>query len=259
MTDILGLVIGTEGYQKAGKTKERKPSKPLPSRNVRFAEVDLNEDEDDDLTPVHEADVGDDADPNDEEDEDEEEEGMVDLVDILDGKAQPYFADDSDEDDGVTDVNSAKTSSAAPSLVTASALPVGDEDESDDNEFMVDADDAGSAFDEEDQEEASGAGAEDADAADGAVSASDDDGSVGDGALEGLSAFISTLDSGSKRKVDDREPGGETAEAANRSRKRRIIQDRTEVGAENEFAARMSAGARLLVLSFPFSVANDLA
>lgn len=52
-------------------------------------------------------------------------------------------------------------------------------------------------------------------------------------ALDSLGKFISSLDTGTKRKAED--AGLEVPR-----RKRRVIQERTEAGAENEFAAHVA-------------------
>lgn len=186
-----------------------------------------------------------------EEDEDEEDdEDMVDLVDILDGKAQPYYAHDSDEDNASDDAVRSKTKELArlppPGLSAEDASRESDEDEgmasdrSDDvmPEGLEDGEDA-------DEDDASPSGSDEEVAVEDADSilASDDNEDAEGGALDGLSAFISTLDTGAKRKADEVGMENVTGEVVEqRPRKRRFVQDRTEVGAENEFAARLPAG-----------------
>ena len=87
------------------------------------------------------------------------------------------------------------------------------------------------------------------------ISASEDEDDA-DVALDGLSAFVSGLDAGTKRKAADRDDvdGPDNASAgadAQRPRKRRIIHERTQAGVESEFAARATgAGQHLSIYSY---------
>lgn len=238
----------------------RKPAASVSLRTVRFADVNLNEDEDVVGDPTAVAATGfseDDGerDESDEEEDEDEEEGMVDLVDILDGKAQPYFADDSDEGAEPGNAASPKAKKQAPRPPPPPGLIFGEAPASDEDDVMASADETGSGSEANEgtsdaSEESEG---DEADAVDDAhtISASDDDATIGGGALDGLSAFISTLDVSAKRKAEsDVPPAGAPAE---RPRKRRFVQDQTEVGTENEFAARMSTGLRLYAY---FTIAN---
>ena len=88
-------------------------------------------------------------------------------------------------------------------------------------------------YDDEDEDEDEEESGEDEEQ-DGMISASEveDDGET---ALQDLESFVSGLDAGQKRKAPDDEEA-ETGTDAKRSRKRRILRERTETGLENEFA-----------------------
>ncbi|KAA1468136.1 Utp14-domain-containing protein [Dentipellis sp. KUC8613] len=185
-------------FRSKGKAKAR-PKKQSKTHGVRFAEVDLNEDDSDMNEEIEEENA------EGSEEEEEEEEGdpddFIDVLDVLDGRAAPYLGSDDDED-----------------------RPARNEDAK-----------GGRSDEDEDEGEESGAEAPNDD-----ISMSGDEQEADPDALEGLGNFISSLETGKKRKADD------TAGADDAGRrKRRIIAERTEAGQEHEFAAQASGADRL--------------
>ena len=142
---------------------------------------------------------------NDDSEEEEEEEGdpdeFIDILDVLDGRGEPDLGDEKEEMETIEGAERNEDE---------------DEDEAED----------------EDEDEGEDAAEEGSDEEGFALSADEEDAPE---ALEGLGTFISGLDTGKKRKADEAEASGDPAR-----RKRRIIQERTEAGAENEFAAKVS-------------------
>ena len=186
------------------------------ARAVHFADVDLNEDS------VDEAEVhAEDELASGESDEEEEEEGdpseFVDVLDVLDGRGEPDSGDDMGEVERGGQVSATVNRRKA-------------EDEEVDK-GDVDDDMEGSADDSDEQSDEEEGG--------NIVSASEDEGGEGDdSALQELENFVSGLDAGQKRKApdeDDAQDGGDSKPA----RKRRLLRERTEAGAENEFAAAL--------------------
>ncbi|KAG6818499.1 hypothetical protein H0H93_004542 [Arthromyces matolae] len=182
--------------------------KSRKKQSVRFADVDLNEDED-----SHEGKRT--ARDNDDDDEEEEEEGdsdeFIDVLDVLDGRGEVYYGSDDE-------------ASAQPKRIGAhdgsheaddeEAMEEDESDEEMDAEDAVSEDEENSAFLPSDAEE-------------GEPSALDD-----------LQDFISTLDTTSKkRKVTD-----DSATGSERTKKQRklALKERTEAGVENEFRAHTS-------------------
>jgi U3 small nucleolar RNA-associated protein 14 len=161
---------------------------------------------------------------------------MVDLVDILDGKAQPYFAHDSDDD---APGPSAKAQTSAIDQVSVDTGAVSDAEMGAESEEETDAGESSDAEDDYDDEEEH----------EGAISASDDDDDddAKPGALDSLTAFVSTLDASAKRKADEAEPVSGVQPPP--ARRRRLLPERTEAGTEGEFAARMGSGRGNLCLT----------
>lgn len=171
---------------------------------VHFADVDLNEDEEaEDHTETREEEVSDENSEEDEEEEDGEPDDFIDVLDILDGRGEP----ESGEDTG--DVNHQPQGRTAQGDVTAGGSEM-DEDEEDSDVASIEEPDH-------------------------LVSESEDGHAIQPAALEHLETFITNLDAGQKRKApDDHHDGEDNA----RARKRRILKELTEAGAENEFAAQ---------------------
>ncbi|KAE9395799.1 Utp14-domain-containing protein [Gymnopus androsaceus JB14] len=191
--------------KKVLKKKSKKQS------SVRFAEVDLNEDEDEEL---QEAERDDEVDEGEDEEESGEDDEFIDVLDILDGRGEPL----NDDDENVTPSTSLQRSSG---LLELHGDQDGDEEMEEDNE-------------EEEADEDDKISLSLSDAEDDAV-----------GALDELQNFISSLDpssSSKKRKADAEEP--------EQPKKRRMFRERTEAGVENEFRTQ-SAGLSLNDLLAP--------
>lgn len=180
---------------------------------MRFADVDLNEDSDRDVDEgaADDAEMSGGGDQDDEEEDEEEGDPseFIDVLDVLDGRGES----DSEKGAGATQKQSAKTQ-----LDARHAVEDGDDDDDDMGS------DEGSVSDEEDEEEEG----------DEIVSASED-GEDGETALQDLENFVSTLDAGQKRKASDEDQHDGTDDK--RPRKRRLLPEMTEAGAENEYAA----------------------
>ncbi|KAL0952160.1 hypothetical protein HGRIS_008776 [Hohenbuehelia grisea] len=181
---------------------------------VRFAEVDLNEDDDmagSDGDSVH----GDQDVDGDEEEEDGDPSEFIDVLDILDGKGDPF---DEDEVAGLS--SGASTSRPA-------------EADSEEEDPASENDDADSA--EEDAQGGASISASDLE--------SDDD--VNGEALDELQDFITQLNpltASTKRKALD-----ESEASAKPVKRRHVIKERTEAGAESEFGAFNSSGPKLSI------------
>jgi len=70
---------------------------------------------------------------------------------------------------------------------------------------------------------------------------SDDEHYSDDEALNNLDAFVSSLDTGKKRKANDDQD--KPIDQASAPRKRRLLKAQTESGVENEFGAHAASGA----------------
>jgi U3 small nucleolar RNA-associated protein 14 len=184
---------------------------------VKFADVDLDEDGNSaGPSNSHGSDAA--AEEDEEAIEEDEEEGMVDLLDILDGKAQPYFASDSDDDAEIEHEESALAASRRKSKDDGEDISPHFEDDSE-------------------QDEESGSDAEDNDGDALMESApEEDEQEAADEALANLSQFVSGLDTTSKRKVAD------TEELKDAPPRKRRIKEMTEAGPESEFSARAASG-----------------
>ncbi|KAI0368900.1 Utp14-domain-containing protein [Pilatotrama ljubarskyi] len=204
--------------KKKARTKSWPKKKTESGRSVRFAEVDLDEDSERseaDAEVVSGDSEGDQEDDEEEEEEDGDPREFIDVLDVLDGRAEP----ESEEERG--EVEREKAAGAHKGKM--------DEEADEDDEMLSEEED------DEDEEEEEG---ED----EPMVSPSEDeDGAHDDSALQELEKFVSGLDAGQKRKAPD-EDDGKDAEEAKRARKRRLIPERTEAGAENEYAAPADGG-----------------
>ncbi|KAH9849186.1 Utp14 protein-domain-containing protein [Lenzites betulinus] len=207
--------------------KPKSKKKADAGRAVRFVEVDLNEDSDGDLSAAEEAKTNDvSEEDSDGEDEDEEEEGdpseFIDVLDVLDGRGDPQSEEETAESNKVP-------CKSKPQSGARAAESVDEDVDEDEDEEMPSEEDSGDE-DEEDEEDASMVSAEDEDEAD-----------QDDAALNDLDTFVSGLDAGQKRKAPD-EDDRQDDEQAKPTRKRRLLPERTELGAENEFAAGTGGG-----------------
>ncbi|KAF8079316.1 Utp14-domain-containing protein [Lyophyllum atratum] len=192
----------------SAKGKKKAPRKKKSA--VRFADVDLNEDED------MEGGEGD-ADSSDPEADLEGDDEFYDVLDVLDGRAGVEHEDDA------ADVRkpSEKGSKVNGQFAT------GDGEERDEEMEEDDEDEDSEGQDSEDEEKF-------------AFSASDAEDSEPE-ALDELQNFISSLDpTAKKRKASDRD--APTANSTDRLRKQRrlMLKEYTEAGAENEFRAQTS-------------------
>lgn len=184
---------------------------------MHFADVDLNEDSVEQAEARAEAESASEGDDEEEEEEEGDPNEFIDVLDVLDGRGEP------DSGDGMGEVEKGGQS---PAKANRREVEDDGDDERDADEDMESS--------EEDSDERS-----DDEEQGNMVSASDDDeGQEGDGALQELENFVSGLDAGQKRKApdeDDAQDGGDSKPA----RKRRLLPERTEAGAENEFAAAL--------------------
>jgi U3 small nucleolar RNA-associated protein 14 len=176
------------------KVRPKRKTETATIRSVRFADVDLNED---DSVMSEGEKSGGEGSVEDEEEEDGDPSEFIDVLDVLDGKGSP------DSGDG-----------------ESISLPSASKDDAEDT--------AGHSSEDEGSEDAEVL-SEDQDI----VLSADEE--VNHDALEGLGRFVSTLDTSRKRKAENVDP----AEGAPRQ-KPRIVSERTEAGAENEFAAHIS-------------------
>ncbi|KDQ62895.1 hypothetical protein JAAARDRAFT_202438 [Jaapia argillacea MUCL 33604] len=195
-------------------------------RSVRFAEVDLNEDDDGDedqpaFRPssrrISEGDGSD-------EDEDEEEEGeddeFIDLLEVLDGRGDPDIASEA----GSVEYE----------------RPRNVEKDVDENESQVDGQDGSEGDEQDDDDDDEGEDEPMHPTSD--ISPSDEE--PDPEALSTLNTFITSLPSTSqKRKGSDHDEGDVGAPA----RKRRYLKEMTSAGMENEFGT--SSGPNKLSLN----------
>ncbi|PPQ94586.1 hypothetical protein CVT25_011899 [Psilocybe cyanescens] len=197
------------GFFSAKKSKTKPAKKERTKSAVRFAEVDLDEDEDIE-SGVDKAELDQDSDDEEEEGDDDE---FIDLLDVLDGKGEVDMGSDDEK--------------AAPRKPSPKIDQESDEDE--------DLEQSGEDSEEDSEDEVSEDEKMD-------IEPSDEE-DVPE-ALDQLNDFVSQLDvTAKKRKApeDDSAAAG-TSEA--RARKRRQTKEKTEAGEENEFRAH-SSGSKL--------------
>lgn len=222
--------------QTASKNKPSQNSSGATSaRSVRFAEVDLNEDDDNEADghSDEQSDGNSEGAASDDEEEEEEEEGepgdFLDVLDVLDGRAHL----DSEEDMG--DIEREAGSKQKQDKMASQAMGRdGDVDMDDDDEAERFGSSSEGDEDEDDEEENEEQGPE------GQISASEEEQEQDELALQNLGQFVTSLGAGQKRKASngeegEKEGGGDAA----RVRKRRLLKERTEAGEENEFAAHI--------------------
>ncbi|KAF9265920.1 Utp14-domain-containing protein [Marasmius fiardii PR-910] len=195
-------------------SSKKKPKSSKKKNQVRFVEVDLNEDED-------MVEQGDGSEPSEEEEEESgEDDEFIDVLDILDGRGEPMNDDD---DIAANPTNSSSSNSAT--------------HEDDGNDDGSDAEE-----DEDDEDEDENISISLSDAEEDAT-----------GALEELQDFVSSLDPSStkKRRADDEEPSAQS-DSASKPKKRRLLKEQTEAGEENEYRTK-GAGLTLTDLLAPLS------
>jgi len=173
--------------------------------------VDLDEDED-----MDQGSKSDDVNDNDEEEEEGDDVEFIDLLDVLDGKGEIDIGSDTEgtpkpssqppreaeEDFSADEVHRSRNSDGEDDSEGSSGSDVASEDEKMEVEFSGDEDD------------------------------------VSPEALEELQNFVSKLDPTSSKKRKAPGDGDSSTGADTRARKRRLVKERTEAGAEDEFHAR---------------------
>ncbi|OCH95718.1 Utp14-domain-containing protein [Obba rivulosa] len=193
-------------------SKSQQP-KQRSAAKARQPEVDLNEDEDVGMHSQEEEES--------DKEEEEEEEGnasdFFDVLDIMDGRGPP--PKDAEVDDTARRaIEQSQAQRDIPDVPEADTV--------EDYDAKSDAS----------QEEESEVEDEDSDQV---ISASEVEDDEDVDALGHLQNFVTTLDAGQKRKASE----GDTEDTeATRPRKRRILKEKTEAGAENEFAAHTGGG-----------------
>lgn len=158
------------------------------------------------------------------EEEEEEEEGdsdeFIDVLDILDGRGEPDSGGEFGEVEKETAGGKAKD---------AGVLRNAQSDEDEDDGMDQDDDESNGSDEDEDEDE-------DEDVQ--AVESDEDVATVDDSALQNLESFITGLDAGTKRKAPDDSDAADAESAEPKKRKRRLLKEQTQVGAENEFATQ---------------------
>ncbi|GJE97818.1 Utp14 domain-containing protein [Phanerochaete sordida] len=206
---------------KKSQPKKSKAAKPSKAKEVRFAEIDLNEDSEmGDAAADSEEDA---SEVNGEESEEEEEEEgepdeFIDVLDILDGRGEADIPDDIGQVE-----------------IEGKDGRIRGEDESDEEEGR------GSEKEDEDEEDEDPSVAVDPD-----EFSADEDDEADPSALDHLGNFITSLDAGTKRKAPEEGDSAEAAADDKRKRRRRMLKEQTQTGLESEFAAQ--AGASKLSL-----------
>ncbi|CAK5267301.1 unnamed protein product [Mycena citricolor] len=226
--DVDGDADGFGGVFSRKSDKSNNKSK----RSVRFAEVNLDEDEEDDLAHAE--------DETEEEEEEEDSDTFIDILDVLDGKGQVWNEDSDNDDD--------PPPKKPPPGLLAPLKPTEDEEDQDDDL----QDDQEDSLDEEVESADDDAMEEDED--DPFTGSGDDEPGDGSDALDALHTFISGLPSAApstaKRKA-------ETEPDAAPRKKRVVIKERTQAGAEGQFhvggSQKVSLADLLAPLSTPLS------
>ncbi|KAL0580728.1 hypothetical protein V5O48_001286 [Marasmius crinis-equi] len=189
------------------------PKKVKKKSKVRFAEVDLNEDDDEDMKR-------DDSELSGDEEEDEEsgeDDEFIDVLDILDGRGEPL-----NEDEDTVD---------APKPGPSKQKPHEENDEEDGDE------------EEDEDEEDENISISLSDAEEDAAGALDD--------LQNFVSSLDPSSSSKKRRADN-EDGESQSQPSTQPKKRRLLREQTEAGEENEFRTK-AAGLSLTDLLAPLS------
>lgn len=185
--------------------------------------MDLNEDvEEDDATKAKALEK---EDNSDEESEEEGEPGdFIDVLDVLDGRGEPYMSDDE---------TSRPTAEEGPSRKTRV-------EEDEDIEVEVDAGEGDNNDDEnEDEEENEDDEDVEKDEDSDIISASEEEDADPD-ALDKLGAFVSSLETNSKRKAGEEDDSLPSKDELSKTKKRKLLPERTESGLESEFGAKLA-------------------
>ncbi|GJJ15677.1 hypothetical protein Clacol_009955 [Clathrus columnatus] len=201
--------------QKGTKNKQAKKSKKSKKAQVRFeGEIDMHEDAEEDVNGSDE----------DEEVGSGEEDEYLDVLDVLDGRGEPYFGDESDDEKATKTSSQPKRYDKDHTKGTR-----GNEEKNKEAEDEEDEESEESGDEDEDEDEAP----------ENPFLPSDDDNEEN---IDHLDSFIANLDTTRKRKADEDALEQTAAEAP---RKKRILKERTQAGAENEFNVRMTSAPRL--------------
>jgi U3 small nucleolar RNA-associated protein 14 len=185
---------------------------------VRFANVDLDEDEDMEDVEKQRSD-------NSGEEEEGEDDEFIDILDVLDGKGEIDTGSDAEG----RPKPALQYHEGKPILEAAADADFGEGDVGDDTDDATDdGDDSGENSQDNDDEEFS-------------FTHSDTEDAVPE-ALDDLQNFISTLNPIGKKRKALEGPDASSSAATERSRKQRrlSLKERTEAGAENEFRAQNS-------------------
>ncbi|KAF8216392.1 Utp14 protein-domain-containing protein [Mycena galopus ATCC 62051] len=210
---------GVFGRKSKGPAKKKKAA-------VRFADVDLNEDED---IAMHDADSQDEE----EGEEDLDSETYIDVLDVLDGKGEVYNEDSDDEAPAPK-----KPPISLRDPVTVSRTHANDEAEGDEEvDSGGEDDDSG---DEEEDEEQQGITPDDEEEID-----------TSPEALTALHTFISGLPSDAPPPTSTKRKAPMDADASAPRKKRAMpaLKERTQAGEEGEFQVGSSTGAQKLSLA----------
>lgn len=176
---------------------------------MRFADVNLNEDEDiQDKTGAGDSDV----DINDDNDDEGDGDEFIDLLDVLDGKGDIDMGSDEENVPNSTKerLSPSNLDTSDNEDIQASNLGESGEDDSEGSEGENESDGEEKREITPDEDEPSPEG------------------------LDGLQNFISTLDPTTKKRKDP-DDVLQGSHADTRPRKKRLFQERTEAGAESEF------------------------
>lgn len=182
---------------------------------MHVAEVDLNENSDAEENDHEEEEESDSAAESEQE---EEEEGdpseFIDVLDVLDGRGGPDIDQASKDRKGKPVGGKTKDNGESEEAM----------DEDDSHEGYEDGEEENSVVPEPDS-----------------VMIEADEDEVDESALDNLDTFITGLDTGKKRKVPEDADATDAQSEEPQKRKRRMLKEQTQVGAENEFAAQAGA------------------
>jgi U3 small nucleolar RNA-associated protein 14 len=191
-------------------------------RGVRFSDVDLDEDEDEPSASKSKDEGGEELDSEEEGEDDE----FIDLLDVLDGKGEIDMPSDDD-----------KVKKPSIRCSEPSSFENDDSHDQGSEESEGEMSEDGESSGEEDEEEDGDDGEEN----EMHIAASDEEGQ-GEDALDDLQNFVSNLDTTAPQKRKATDDTDETP----RERKRRVIREKTETGAEDEFRIDSSGTFKVL-------------
>ncbi|KAF8971906.1 Utp14 protein-domain-containing protein [Flammula alnicola] len=211
---------------KKSKAKSAKKQKSKPA--VRFADVNLDEDEDMESNDDQKAQNEDSEEDEEEEEEEGDDDEFINLLDVLDGKGEIDMGSDNE--------NAPKQKPASSTSHTNAENDEDEELEDDEGDSEEESEDEPDAQDEESEDEP--------DAQDEKMVFEPSDDEDVPEALDQLQNFVSNLDVTAKKRKAPEEDSGTAGNNEARARKRRFTKERTEAGDENEFRAH-SSGSKL--------------